>query len=167
MNWTAIGATGQILGTVAVLVTLVYLALQVRLQRAESRRALSQGRIEAHRDLIALELEGQNLSLRMKADAALGYVEPPIVKLLMKEADLTEDEAKRVMMLEVAFWNYRLHVITNIDDLPPPERLSFDGSLRARYGQPGVSRLFYQTAFKRNSHPDTVQYVEDIMATSA
>jgi hypothetical protein len=49
MNWDAIGAIGQVLGSVAVFITLGYLAVQVRHQRQENRRALSQGRAEAAR----------------------------------------------------------------------------------------------------------------------
>jgi len=48
MEWDAVGAIGEVLGSVAVLVTLGYLAVQVKHARAETRRALSQGRSEAH-----------------------------------------------------------------------------------------------------------------------
>jgi len=37
MNWDAIGAIGEIVGAVAVIVTLVYLAIQVRQNTAQSR----------------------------------------------------------------------------------------------------------------------------------
>jgi len=57
MNWDAIGAAGEVLGAIAVFVTLVYLATQIRHAREESRRALSQARSEANRELIALGLE--------------------------------------------------------------------------------------------------------------
>ena len=43
MNWDAIGAMGEILGAVAVLVTLVYLAIQIRLNTLEIRA----GRVES------------------------------------------------------------------------------------------------------------------------
>lgn len=39
MNWDAIGAIGEILGAAAVVVSLAYLALQIRLQNRESRIA--------------------------------------------------------------------------------------------------------------------------------
>lgn len=39
MNWEAIGAIGEILGAVAVVISLVYLALQIRAQNLESRLA--------------------------------------------------------------------------------------------------------------------------------
>ena len=71
MNWDAIGAVGELLGSLAVFVTLGYLAIQVRHARAEASRALSQGRMEANRALLLLDLDEQNLAARLKAEAAL------------------------------------------------------------------------------------------------
>ena len=42
MNWDAIGAIGEIVGALAVVVSLVYLAVQVRAQIAESRETTTQ-----------------------------------------------------------------------------------------------------------------------------
>jgi len=47
MNWDAIGAIGQMLGSIAVLVTLIYLGVQLRHVRAETRRSMNQGRAAA------------------------------------------------------------------------------------------------------------------------
>jgi hypothetical protein len=41
MNWDAIAAVGQVLGSIAVLVTLGYLAVQVRHANYELQRATS------------------------------------------------------------------------------------------------------------------------------
>ena len=39
MNWDAIGATGEIIGALAVVISVVYLAVQIRKQTAEARLA--------------------------------------------------------------------------------------------------------------------------------
>ena len=39
MNWDAIGAVGEIVGAMAVVVSLVYLGSQIRVQNRESRLA--------------------------------------------------------------------------------------------------------------------------------
>jgi hypothetical protein len=52
MDWNAIGAIGQMVGSVAVLVTLVYLAAQVRLAREEVRRAASRTRADSLREMV-------------------------------------------------------------------------------------------------------------------
>ncbi len=84
MNWEAIGAIGQVLGSVAVFVTLAYLALEVKHARQEMRRALSQGRSEAHRDLLAQQREENVLEACRKADLALGGQHPPYLSALME-----------------------------------------------------------------------------------
>lgn len=38
MNWEAIGAVGEALGSIAVLVTLIYLAIQIRQNTAQQKR---------------------------------------------------------------------------------------------------------------------------------
>jgi heme/copper-type cytochrome/quinol oxidase subunit 1 len=39
MNWEMISAVGQMLGAIGVIISLVYLAVQIRNQKTESRRA--------------------------------------------------------------------------------------------------------------------------------
>ena len=72
MNRDAIGAIGQLLGSVTVLVTLGYLAVQVRHARQETRRALSQGRGEGFRDMMAFEIDPRLSGIAVRAAAALG-----------------------------------------------------------------------------------------------
>jgi len=42
MNWEEVGAIGQVLGSIAVFITLGYLAVQLRHARAEMQRSPSQ-----------------------------------------------------------------------------------------------------------------------------
>ena len=164
MNWDAIGALGEVLGSIAVFVTLAYLAVQLRHARSETRRSLSQGRMEANRELISLEL--LDLEGRRKLDAALGLEANPAVAALMNVADLTWEEAYRVFMVEVAAWNYRVWVITHIDDLAPAERQLFDGAVRFRYQSSGVSKIVYDTHLKPAASPEVVQYIENVASSS-
>jgi hypothetical protein len=41
MNWEAIGAVGEILGVIAVVVTLIYLAIQIRHSTAQARASMT------------------------------------------------------------------------------------------------------------------------------
>jgi hypothetical protein len=93
MNWDEVGAIGQVLGSIAVFVTLGYLAIQVKHSRQESRRALSQGRSEAHRDLLAQQRNERVLGAIMKADAVLGATPHATAALLMEHGGLTLEEA--------------------------------------------------------------------------
>lgn len=159
MNWEAVGAVGEVLGSVAVFATLGYLAIQIRHARGEAVRALSQGRMEAHRELISLDMMERNLAARLKAEVALEVSQPPILALLMKRANLTLEEASRVFLVEVAAWNYRIHVISHWSELPPTERVIFDEAIRIKMAS-GLSRLMYEEHFKRGAHPDIVSYLE-------
>ena len=57
MNWDAIGAIGEIVGALAVVISLVYLASQIRIQNRESRAASVHQVIEGYRSSIATLLE--------------------------------------------------------------------------------------------------------------
>ena len=61
MNWEAIGAVGEIVGAGAVVVSLIYLAVQIRTQNSESRIAGNHAISEGFRDSIA-ELSDPNLA---------------------------------------------------------------------------------------------------------
>jgi hypothetical protein len=159
VNWEAIGAVGELLGSAAVFATLGYLAVQIRHARGEAKRALSQGRMEANRELLLLELGHENLAARIKAEAAFESPLPPVVATLVDQGELTLEEAWRGFLVEVARWNYRSHVIAHWADLPPSERTIFDGAVRVRMASP-LSRLMYEEHFKPNAHPDVVAYLE-------
>ena len=51
MNWEAIGAIGEIVGAAAVVISLVYLALQIRTQNRETRVASAHEIFEAFRSI--------------------------------------------------------------------------------------------------------------------
>lgn len=53
MNWDAIGAIGEIIGATAVVVSLFYLATQIRVQNRESRIASIHQVVEGYRTSIA------------------------------------------------------------------------------------------------------------------
>ena len=70
MNWEAIGAIGEIVGAAAVLITLVYLASQVRQNTAQTREAMLQDSVDTvsvyeqailnNRQVAELIIQGRN-----------------------------------------------------------------------------------------------------------
>ena len=159
MNWDAIGAIGELLGATA----LFFVLVQVRQARKDSRRALSQGRAEAHRELITMQNDDRVVRLRVKANVALGAPPGVVLLPLMERAGLTREEATLIWNIEMAWLNYRIQTVANVDELPDAERAAFDGGMRASYGAPGVSRLFYET-MKPSLHPDPVRYIDNLLA---
>ena len=86
MNWDAIGAIGQVLGSVAVFITLWYLAVQVSYARSETRRALGQSRADGIRDLYALGMDERVNRLLINAQASRGEIPPPFQRVLQRQS---------------------------------------------------------------------------------
>jgi hypothetical protein len=163
MNWDAIAAVGQVLGSIAVFITLGYLAVQVGHARAESRRALSQARAEALRDLQIWSCDERINAVVTKAQAAFGAELGPMQAALVQEG-FTREEATLLNLHQVAQWSYRVSIIPSVDELPDMERRQFEWMISGNYGSPGVARVFYETWIRPNAHPDAVRYVDNLLA---
>jgi hypothetical protein len=166
MNWDAIGAIGQVLGSVAVFVTLVYLATQTRHAQEQGRRALSQARAEAIRELNLSGLDERMASINARAADALGVPITPGLKRMMDEAKLTRAEVQSVGAQLITGWTYYQQIIPYVDDLHPIERKTFDDAIMRSYGKNGgLSRIFYETYISARAHRDAKGYVDALLAT--
>jgi hypothetical protein len=167
MNWDEVGAIGQMLGSIAVFVTLGYLAVQVRHARAEMRRSVSQARADVGRDLFVLRADNAQLNgLVHRAEAAFGGRPSPFMAELAAKANMTIEEASQVWAHEFAWWMYRAQVIPFADELRAGERTQFDASMRRGYTTLNVSRLWFQT-YRNNLDPDAVRYIDNLLAQPA
>lgn len=90
MSWDEVGAIGQLLGSVAVFITLAYLSIQTRHARQESRRALGLSRAEALRDMYALSSDERINRLITKAYTALDVAPLPMQDALMEQAGFND-----------------------------------------------------------------------------
>jgi hypothetical protein len=73
MNWEAIGAVGELIGSLAVLVTLVYLARQITHAREDVGRSINQSRAETVRQLLLTRATSSHLrNAYVKAYLGLG-----------------------------------------------------------------------------------------------
>ena len=57
MSWAAAGAIGQLVGALAVVISLVYLASQIRIQNRESRAAAVHDILSSFREVQATGLD--------------------------------------------------------------------------------------------------------------
>ena len=62
MNWDAIGAIGEIVGAVAVVISLIYLAIQMRGQNRETRLSTINSSLTSWNSLLALVAENSELA---------------------------------------------------------------------------------------------------------
>jgi len=75
VNWDAIGAAGETLGAVAVFVSLIYLAIQIRAQNKESRIASVHEIIEAFRQSTAMLINPEVAQIYVKAIRGIDQLE--------------------------------------------------------------------------------------------
>ncbi len=61
MNWEMITAVGQMLGAIGVIISLVYLAIQIRSQKQESRSAAMNALVTHFSDLMRSQIENAEL----------------------------------------------------------------------------------------------------------
>ncbi len=109
MSWEAIGAVGEIVGALAVVISLVYLGTQVRhnteVARASTRHAIADSTISAGSDIlheplvaaaVAKELQGQDLGfedyLRLQTRAYMGLRLFENIHYQYRSGLLSEDE---------------------------------------------------------------------------
>jgi hypothetical protein len=87
MNWDALGALGEVLGAIAVVVSLLYLAAQVRTQNRESRLAATHEILEAYRNTGVAFQSAENAQLLTKANHDFESLDEPqriqIISLLI------------------------------------------------------------------------------------
>ena len=164
MDWNEVGAIGQVLGSIAVFVTLGYLAAQVRHARDEVRRTFSQSRSEMVRQqFIVLATDTQLNEIYAKANVALAIQPSPFAVELIDRAGLTPEEANRITAMEGAWLQIRTEAIRNLDILSQTDREQFDGRIRTSYAAGTLSGLFFQT-MKSGLNADVVRYIEDVLA---
>lgn len=77
MNWDAIGAIGEFVGAIAVVASLVYLALQIRTQNRESRIASVHQVIEGYRSSISAVHEPEMAEIILAAIDDFDGLTPP------------------------------------------------------------------------------------------
>ena len=58
----------------------------------------------------------------VKAELAFARQSSPPIRMLMSKAELTQEEATRVLMVYIAYWNYVVQMVPVVDDLSVPER---------------------------------------------
>lgn len=152
MNWDAIAAIGEILGAVAVFVTLVYLAQQIRINTSEIRASRVEG-----------TLRDQSEYNKMLAE------DPDLVRIYWAAVEdvhqLSDAEKKRWLHLcsvvlrnsEIAYYHYRQ------GHLPDPIHLSREKWIRRFMGTSGFQWWWDQYAYVLD--PEFVDYVKDVLAS--
>jgi hypothetical protein len=146
MNWDMVSAIGEILGSVAVLVTLAYLALQAR----QTNVAIQANTRQA---LVGLD---QAFLFRVMDD-------PELAQLRYKPG-LTENEKIRLSMYLAAFFRMRELLYRQYQEgvLDKPTWQSYRNSIAA-FASPNVRAWVHDEMIGRMFDPDFMSMARDII----
>ena len=173
MNWDAIGAIGQVIGSVAVLVTLVYLAIQVRHAQEQSKRAIDetrhmadQARLLGSRDTFLAAAANQSLASALARMTALSGSPLRSFDEYAVGLGLSEVEARQVWAFFSALWqNFEVSIVA-VERLNSGVKAELDDRLRVNFrGSTGNAKWYELT--KAGLNPDAVRYVDDLLTRAA
>jgi hypothetical protein len=162
MNWEAIGAVGELLSAVAVLVTLIYLAVQVKNARVEMQQSILQYRDQGLQNLM---LEGNRNSTLTSAyvKASKMYGAPPVVEAVLDASDLTPEEAHAYSQYQIAWWFYRAETVRNISELSESQRDDFDSNIFFSYSR-GLGKVWFdEWKTGRGVGDPTIEYCSHVL----
>ena len=149
MNWAAIGALGEMLGALAVVISVLYLALQVRSQIKEAQLASIHEVSEGFRDGIAATFMDRHLSQ---------------VFISGKDDPTQLSDAERIQFISIVQRNYRVWEDAFYQHrdgrLPQPLWRSMEKQYSALLNWPGVQWVW---EIRRDFYtPDFRAYVDEV-----
>ena len=166
MSWDAVGAIGELVGSLAVLVTLAYVAIQVRHTRAQLEVSIQQKRYDTFRELLLETLRNPELRRTYDKTGKVYSAEIQSLDELFQLAELTREEMAMFRNHQLAFWQYRIETIEQIQNLTQVQKDEFDRGIRRIYGS-SPARLWYETVRKNGSNPEAVKYIDAVLAQGA
>ena len=163
MNWEAIGAVAEIMGSLAVIATLFYLALQVRHARDQIRTSVRESRNASLRELQLAVVQTPELTCVI-GKALAGWT-PGIEseEQFYEVADFTmEDRVIWVAYMRV-YWSYVREAANSIPDLTPSQQQEVNREITALYAV-GPGRLYFDSMSAIDS--PALQYVRKLIASN-
>ena len=167
MNWEAIGAVGETLGSIAVLLTLVYLSFQVKHARSEFRHSIAQQRFDTHRSLTMAAVTSDDLARIMSALEEAWTPTMDRLEELEEAANLTAVEKKKFREYQKAWHIYRVQTIAEIEQLSKDQRRAFDITTGHLYNT-GITALWYKWSTMNFPFRDgiTYEYIDELILRS-
>jgi len=167
MTIAELGSIGEFLGSIAVLATLVYLAIQVRHARSEARRTAQVVRNQGVRESwINRAQNPELLDAMIKAEQSLGavFLEQPFVRDLVEQGGLSYREAYLVLCDQIIQWQNWVATVENLEDHSPAAIQRMNAAMKTFY-KTGYARHFWERQLEANVEKKTVKYVGKILST--
>ena len=163
MNWNAIGAVGELLGSFAVLATLIYLSLQIRDAREELKHTIRHNNDAANREIMLETVRNPRLT-RALAKTLPGTEANPVSKALSEAYELEFEDA----VVLTQYYAARLRIaqqtiLYDLEFLDDAERRNFDKTIRRIFGA-GAGNVFWQVVVNvEDWDPQVTQYMSKII----
>lgn len=164
MNWEAIGAGGELLGSLVVLLTLVYLSIQVRNAREELKHTIRQNNDAANREIILETVRNPRLT---NAFAKTFKKEPSnqLVEHYLDQYDLDVEDA--IILTNYYGARFRLlqqTILYDFEFLDQPEKREFAGTTRHLFGS-GAGKVFWEFVSKnREIDPEVEEFMRETLS---
>ena len=152
MNWEAIGAIGEVLGAAGVIITLGYLALQLRRSNKQARAATLQTTLNSEIALMSVLVENTGTWHRVVGGEPLGNGEETRTATILYNMVMTECENRYHQFesgfLDIQLWEGRVASLRPIVRLP-------------------IYEMWRQTPGALNHSADFLNFLEDLRQESA
>jgi hypothetical protein len=152
VNWEAIGAIGEILGAAGVIITLGYLALQLRRSNKQARAATLQTTLDSEIALMSVLVENTGTWHRVVGGEPLGTEEETRTATILYNMVLTEGENRYHQFesgfLDIQSWEGRVASLRPILLLP-------------------IYEMWRQTPGALNHSADYLNFLEDLRQEGA
>lgn len=158
MNWEAIGAIGEILGALAVVLTLGYLAVQIRYARLGAADATRQGRAVGIREIMmstALDPEISKLWFKSSQQGEL-------YETLGKELGMNPDAAFKLDFVCMS-WMW-LHWGQWASTKAPEDIVELKHIISTFYSVPPMSASWAHSPIKAMLDEEFVDFVDEVLA---
>ena len=157
MNWDAIGAVGEIVGALAVVATLGYLAIQIRSAHRTAADTNRQSRATGVRDMMLTV--ATNAEARSAWQKATGGAE--IYEDLAAHFGLTNDEAS-IVDYQVMFWVW-LHWAQYNSTISQSDVTELEGVIAAFYSREPMRTFLEKSPNLHTLDPRFLEFVRRVL----
>jgi hypothetical protein len=158
MSWEAIGAIGQAVSALALILVFV----QLRHAREGMQRAANQSRMEGMRTTWLAQLDPELAAIDVKVQSATGATRSSFTEYLIG-LGLDEVEVRRYSVLQFALWQTIQLSAQSADRLSPGVKEEMHRAMRINFGGGGAGAKWFE-ATKERLNPEAVRYVENVLA---
>ena len=164
MTIAELGSLGELLGSIAVLCTLVYLAIQVKHAKDATRATLLQYRADASRELWMFEVTNPEVPKTIRSvNERMNHGDQTIKRVLQEKTGMTAEETDLVFpFLCMHFFHRQTLFCSGLTEL---ELDVLDKQLRGMYSG-GIFRVWFDAVFERGGggyDKNFVYYVHNVL----